>query len=263
MATPTLADLISALLVQNLPPPHATFLTPILTPSSASQRLPPLPALAATAKHRLLSSDFTCPNILDANKALAFPPNITDVKVVEKRLGWDIVVQVLDVEDVGRSKWEQIEGLESERKGETTKGRQVIRVVTQDGDEEPSTAASQALGSTSNQNAQQKKSTGPFKVLLQDFKGGKAYGFELRRLEKIGYPGSGAGAMGIGCKILLKKGAKVARGMVLLEPSSAMVLGGKIESLDKEWREGRERSLRDAVGDGKGRHEEVEDDGPD
>ena len=53
------------------------------------------------------------------------------MKIVEKTLARDTVVQVLDVEDVGRSKWEQIESLESERKGETTKGRQVIRVVAQ------------------------------------------------------------------------------------------------------------------------------------
>jgi RecQ-mediated genome instability protein 1 len=263
MATTTLADLTSALLAQNLPPPHAAFLKPILTPSSASQRLPPLPALAATAKHRLLSSDLTSPNILDATRALAFPPNITDVKAVEKTLGWDMVVQVLDVEDVGRSKWEQIEALESERKGETTRGRHVIRVVAQEAEGEPSTASTQASNSTTSQQAAQNRSNGPFKVLLQDFKGVRAYGFELKRVEKIGYPGSGAGAMGIGCKILLKKGAKIARGMVLLEPSSTVVLGGKIEGLDKEWRERRENSLMEAVGDGKRRREEGENDGPD
>ena len=170
------------------------------------------------------------------------------MKVVEKRLSWDTVVQVLDVEDVGRSKWEQIESLESERKGETTKGRMVVRVIAQtEGGETPSTAATQVQGGGQGG----RNASGPFKLLLQDFKGAKVYGFESKRVEKIGYPGSGVGAMSIGCKILLRKGCKVARGLVLLEPGTTMVLGGKIEGMDKKWREGREKSLREAVGDEK------------
>jgi RecQ-mediated genome instability protein 1 len=263
MATPTLTDLTQALLSQSLPPPHPAFLTPILTPTSASQRLPPLQALTATAKHRLLSSDLTAPNILDASKALALPQAIGDVKVASKTLAWDTVVQVLDVEDVGRSKWEQIEALERERKGETTKGRQVIRVVAAPADGEPaSTAATQAQGTQAGGAGAggHNKGSGPFKLLLADFKGVQIWGFELKRVEKIRYPGSGAGSMSIGCKILLRKGCKVARGMVLLEPGTTVVLGGKIEGLDKKWREGREKSLREAVGDGEKRREE---DGPD
>jgi RecQ-mediated genome instability protein 1 len=247
MASPTINNLIQSLLSQNLPPPHPAFLAPILNPPS-SQRVPPLPALTATAKLRLLNSDLTSPNILDQSKAPAFPPSIGDVKVAEKVLGYDVVVQVLDVEDIGRSKWEQIESLESERKGESTKVRQVIRVLPTPADgEAPSTVATQAPG----QQAAQIKSYGPFKLLLQDFKGVRVYGFELKKVEKIGLPGNGNGAMSIGCKILLRKGARMARGMVLLEPASTVVLGGKIEKLDKGWRDGREKSLREAVGDEK------------
>lgn len=184
------------------------------------------------------------------------------MKVASKVLRHDVTVQVLDVEDIGRSKWEQIEALESERKGETTKGRQVIRVVAlPEGGEEPSTASTQALGSTAQQNQQGgNKSHGPFKLLLQDFKGVKVYGFELKKVDKIGYPGSGKDAMSIGCKILLKKGTKVARGMVLLEPASTMVLGGKIEGIDKGWRDGREKTLREAIGDGERRRDAEGDD---
>lgn len=182
------------------------------------------------------------------------------MKIASKTLGYDVVVQVLDIEDVGRSKWEQIEALESERKGETTKGRQVIRVVAAlEGGEPASTAATQALGTQAGGAAGQggaSKVQGPFKLLLQDWKGVAVWSFELKRCERIGYPG----VMSIGCKILLRKGTKVARGKVLIEPSSAVVLGGKIEGMDKKWREGREKSLREAVGDGKRRREE--DDGP-
>jgi len=55
--------------------------------------------------------------------------------------------------------------------------------------------------------------------------------------------------MSIGCKIMLQKGCKVGRGMVLLEPGMVVVLGGKIESLDKRWKEGREKALLEAVGE--------------
>jgi RecQ-mediated genome instability protein 1 len=74
-------------------------------------------------------------------------------------------------------------------------------------------------------------------------KGTKVYGFELKRVEKLGYPPG----MSLGCKVMLKRGCKVARGMVLLEPGCVVVLGGKIEALDKAWREGREERLREAV----------------
>lgn len=108
------------------------------------------------------------------------------------------------------------------------------------GNENGSSAATQALAPTAGPNAVSK---GPFKLLLQDWKGGKIYGFELRKVEKVGYPP----VMSIGCKVLLKGGAKVARGMILLEPSSMAVVGGRVEGLDKAWVEGREKSLRERV----------------
>lgn len=166
----------------------------------------------------------------------------------------DVFVQVMDIQDLGRSKWEQIEALESERKGETTKGREVIRVVPVD--EEPSSAATQfprqnntqggntsaGAGAGVNQTGD-KASKGPFKLLLQDWKGVSVWGFELRRVEKVGLPPG----MGIGCKMLLRRGVKVARGVVLLEPTSVLVFGGKIDGVDKAWRAGREERLRREV----------------
>ena len=174
---------------------------------------------------------------------------------MERSLATDVVVQVCDVQDLGRSRWDQIESLESERKGESAKGRQVIRVLPVPADGEvSSTAATQVTGG--NTQIRQAKATGPFKLLLQDFKGVRVYAFELKRVEKLGSPDSGGETMSIGCKILLKRGTKVARGLVLLEPTTTVVLGGKIEGLDKGWREGREKSLREAVGDGKRRRED-------
>ena len=238
MAAPTLQQLADSLTSQGLPTPSHAFLLPIL--NSASQRIPPLQALVATAKHRLLSADLTQPSIFSPTNG-SFPANITDVRVVSAALSVDIPVQVLDIEDLSRSKWEQIEALESERKGETTKGREVIRVVPTPADgEAPSTASTQFPSAASAPAAQSK---GPFKLLMQDCKGNSVYGFELKKVEKIAYPP----VMSIGCKVLLRKGCKIARGMVLLEPGMVVVLGGKIDGLDKGWKEGREQRLRETV----------------
>ena len=255
MTTPSLHDLTQSLLAQNLPPPHSAFLTPILNPPG-SQRIPPLLAIAATARLRLLNSDLTAPNVLDQTKAQALPADVSDVKIPEKKLPFDVVVQVRDIEDAGRSKWEQIEAMESERKGESTKGRKVIRVLPTPSDGEASLTATTQVSVTGNQQAAQIKSSGPFKLLLQDLKGLRVYAFEQKRVEKIGLPAAGSGGMNIGCKVLLKKGTKVARGMVLLEPISTVILGGKIEAWDKSWRDGREKSLRNTIGTGQQRRED-------
>lgn len=244
MATPpSIPQLTQALTSLGLPTPHPSFLTPILTPGASSQRLPPLAALTATAKLRLLNADITAAHTLDPARTLSLPARITDANVASRALDADVPVQVVGIEDLGRSRWEQIEALEMERKGEFAKGREVIRVVPES--EDGGAGGSSSLPSGAQREAVV-RSNGPFKLLMEDIKGQRVYGFELKRVEKVGYPP----LMSIGCKIMLKKGAKVARGMVLLEPATVVVLGGKIEALDKSWREGREKDLRDAVGDG-------------
>ncbi|KAK0113850.1 hypothetical protein ONS95_014096 [Cadophora gregata] len=248
---PTLTDLINSLTTHSLPTPTTAFLQPILTPPSSStsfRQPPPLAALTATAKHRLLSASIlpspTNPSILIPSTP-SLPTNISDVRIKECAVPHDVFLQVVDIQDLGRSKWEQIEGLEAERKGETTKGREVIRVIPATGEEnDPSSAATQfpTQGNTQNQTSD-KSSRGPFKLLLSDFKGTTIWGFELRKVEKIGLPP----LMGIGCKVLVRRGAKVARGVVLLEPGTVVVLGGKVDAEDKAWRAGREERLRREV----------------
>lgn len=243
MTTPSIHQLAKALTSLGLPNPHPNFLTPILTPGP-SQRLPPLPALTATAKLRLLNADFTGLDVLDPSKTLTLPPGITDTTIAARTLDSDVPVQVLGIEDLSKSKWEQVEALEMERKGETAKGREVIRVVPPAEGENPITASAQGL----NTQRDVGRSGGPFKLLMEDAKGQRVYGLELRKVDKVGYPP----VLNIGCKVILKKGVKVARGMVLLEPAAVVILGGKIEALDKSWREGREKALRQVVGDGRG-----------
>ena len=143
-------------------------------------------------------------------------------------------MQVLDIEDIGRSRWSQLEAIEAAERGETTKGREVIRVVAgEEGLSEPEAGT--------------EKGGGPHKLLLQDTRGAKVYGFEVRPVERVGL-----GTTGIGMKMVLRD-VVVARGMVLLEPGGVVVLGGKIEGLHRVWKEGRKKGLREAVGAPEGR----------
>ncbi|PBP26068.1 hypothetical protein BUE80_DR003037 [Diplocarpon rosae] len=185
-----------------------------------------------TASLTALSLPSPTPSFLHPILHPANPNGIADARVPSRALPQDVFVQVLDVQDVGRSRGEQIEQLESERKGEAVKGREVIRVVPADAEEQHLRAPTQS-----------QTGRGPLKLLLQDCTGATVWGFELSRVEKLGVPP----VMGIGCKLLLKKGIKVARGMVLLEPGLVLVFGGKIEGLEKAWREGREARLRREV----------------
>ena len=136
------------------------------------------------------------------------------------------MVQVLDIEDMTKSRWEQIEAIEALERGEGTKGREIVRVVSTE-DETDSNAGSV-------------KSGGPHKLLLQDTRGIKSYGMELRDVEGVSL------SMNIGTKLVLTNVA-VARGVLLLEPATTSLLGGKIEALHKDWRETRKAQLKAAI----------------
>lgn len=222
--------------------------------------LPPLPALLATVKTRFLAADLTNPVLFDAPSP-AFPPGSSNPDVREVKLTWDIPVQVLDIENLSTSKWDQVEELEAIVRGEQTRGRKIIRLPT--GDEEDGLAVDdqgtqatvngverpgiQARGGSAASAAAvatpavSKSST--HRLVLQDCKGQKLYGLELKRIDRIGI-----GTLNIGEKILLKRGAVLARGTVLLEPATCTILGGKIEAWQKDWVDGRLARLREAVG---------------
>ncbi|KUJ14819.1 uncharacterized protein LY89DRAFT_563204, partial [Mollisia scopiformis] len=215
--------------------PHPTFLLTIFTPQSLTK---PLAVLTATAKHRLLSADITTPLLLAPSNA-SLPATLSSLHQPSAAIPLDTFVQILEILDVGSSKWEQISTLESERKGETTKGREIIRVLPPAAGEHDrgSTAATQHIAPPPPPTGPSNPTLGPHKVLLQDMKGTKIWGFEFTRI-------IGLGGASIGCKMWLRKGCRVARGMVLLEPGSCGVVGGKIEGLDRGWREGKEGRLR-------------------
>jgi RecQ-mediated genome instability protein 1 len=213
----TLLGDVTAHLVSKGFNPKSTWVSTFL----ASQRAGlPAAALKQTALFRLTSSDIL--STLQVTLGSTFPPNILDANVQERKVTGPIPVQVLDVEDIGRSRWSQVEAIESEERGETTRGREIIRVVPGDENEAEGTQVSHSVG--------------PHKLLLQDAKGTQIYGLEVASVEGIGL------SMNIGAKLILKD-ITVARGVVLLEPNTVSVLGGRIEDLHKRWKTDRKATL--------------------
>ncbi|KAI9772073.1 MAG: hypothetical protein M1840_001361 [Geoglossum simile] len=191
-------------------------------------RAAPPPVLTKTASFRLLTTDFT--TSLSLSQTSTFPSTIQNASLPERILpaGRPIPVQVVGVEDLGRSKMEQIEALEAVERGETKKGRELIRVVREEGEER-------------GHGREEERTAGPCRLILQDAAGVRVYGIDLKPVEgvKLG--------MFIGTKIILHK-AIVARGVLLLEPTTATVIGGKIESLHAAWFENRKKELMIAIG---------------
>ncbi|KAI1100547.1 hypothetical protein F4804DRAFT_318670 [Jackrogersella minutella] len=238
---------------QGLPTPSLAWIQSALPNRNP---LPPLPALVATVKTRLLAADLTNPALVEPPAAAAFPPNMSNPEVKETKLTRDVPVQVLDIDNLTKSKWEQVEELEAIARGEQTRGREIIRLPTGNEDEEDfgavgegTPAATQAAtgrnaalnANIANAAAASKGAT--HRLVLQDCKGQKVHALELRRVERIG-----VGTLNIGEKVMLKRGATVARGIILLEPATCVVLGGKVESWQKAWVEGRLARLKETVG---------------
>ncbi|KAL9005633.1 MAG: hypothetical protein Q9188_001589 [Gyalolechia gomerana] len=191
---------------------------------STQKSMTPLPALTQTASFRLLSSDITTSLSSDASYCL--PPDISDVNIKERRLQDSVVLQLLGIEDMSKSRWEQIEAIEALERGEGTKGREIIRVTNTEEEDDSGTNVS--------------KGGGPHKLSLQDARGTKVFGIELNEIRGLGL------GMSIGCKLVLKK-AVVARGVILMEPASTTILGGKIDAWHKSWKENRKTELKAAI----------------
>jgi RecQ-mediated genome instability protein 1 len=196
----------------------------------AGQR-PGLPAapLKQTALFRLIGSDITSTCQPSPNTTL--PSNVLDANIQDRKVVGPIAVQILDIEDIGRSRWSQVEEIESEERGETTRGREIIRVVPGDEDDGGVSDAVQ--------------SSGPHKLLLQDAKGTRIYGLEVKPTDQIGV------GMAMGSKLILKN-TTVARGVLLLDPQTVTVLGGKIEELQSRWKLGRKEALKNGARDQSG-----------
>ncbi|KAI8631867.1 hypothetical protein F5Y19DRAFT_377976 [Xylariaceae sp. FL1651] len=249
------AQIRSSLQNQGLPPPSLAWIRSALPNRNP---LPPLPALVATVKTRLLAADLTNPTLFDL-PAPVFPLDMSHPGVKEATLIRDTPVQVLDIENLSKSKWEQVEELEAIARGEQTKGREIIRLPNGNEDDED-TIDNQATQSAANGGerpglqgrggsaaitnaASIVTKTSTHRLVLQDCRGGKLYALELKRIDRIGI-----GTLNIGEKIILKRGTTIARGVLLLEPTNCTILGGKVEAWQRAWVESRLARLREAVG---------------
>lgn len=203
---------------------------------ASSQRNIPVSALTKTALFRVLASDFR--ESLSKNPSSLFSVDIYDPNVQERRLSGPIPVQVLDIEDIGTSLWSQVEAIERVERGEAIRGREIVRTVAVG--EDPEAAENNTNNGTA-ANASGSSGYGPHRLILQDAAGTKAVAIEMQRIEGITLE-----KLAIGSKMMLRN-ATVARGMVLLNPGCAELLGGKIEALDRPWREGRKARLLERI----------------
>lgn len=225
-----------------------SWLDSFIASSSASlQRNVPISALTQTALFRVLASDFR-DTLTTTSPSSILPIDIFDTNVKERRLDGPIPVQVLDIEDIGTGLWSQIEALERVERGEAIRGREIVRTVNVGEDsEERENNANTSNNNNGNSNTGPSgisgTSDGPHRLILQDAAGTRTVAIELKRINELAI-----GKSPIGVKMVLRN-ATVARGMVLLMPESVTVLGGKIEVLDREWKEKRKARLLARVGE--------------
>ncbi|WYZ34103.1 hypothetical protein EsH8_I_000379 [Colletotrichum jinshuiense] len=226
----------SALQSQSFPAPSIPWTTTL----TSRVPTPPLPSLIATAKARLLASDLTTPGLLDQAANASLPAQ--NAGTPETILSQDVPCQVLDVENLSLSRWEQVEELEAVARGEQTTGRRVVRLAAAEDAEYDNLDEGTAGSGRAPQQQQQQRRNATHRLVLQDCRGQKIYAMELRRIDKIGI-----GSTHIGEKVMLKSGTVIARGTVLLGPDKCVMLGGKIDAWQKAWIEGRMARLKEAV----------------
>ncbi|KAK1066406.1 hypothetical protein LTR33_011594, partial [Friedmanniomyces endolithicus] len=145
---------VSAFLTAKGVPPTQAWLHTFL---SGVRLTTPVIALQQTALFQIRKADLQ--TSITRSPSNLLPPGTTDPATKEKHVCGPITVQVLDIEDIGRSRWSQVEALEALERGETTKGREVIRVVPEESGPDSTAVADEA------------KSSGPHKLLLQDASG--------------------------------------------------------------------------------------------
>ncbi|KAL1983125.1 hypothetical protein VTN96DRAFT_455 [Rasamsonia emersonii] len=241
---------IKAHLLSKSLPVSPSWLSNFLASTSQQQQRAPISALTQTALFRILASNFTV-SLSTSTPSALLPGNISDPAIKERRIPGPVPVQVLDIEDIGTSLWSQVEAIERIERGETVRGKAIVRNVNVDKRNDQGTESSSSSDQTtarnpsrtsSNANADSgnnsgNASNGPHRLVLQDAAGTKVIALELKPVEGIAI-----GKLPIGAKLLLKN-TVVGRGMVLLTPETVTLLGGKIEAMDAAWRKSRKESL--------------------
>ena len=165
---------------------------------SSQKPTTPLPSLLATAKVRFLNAEITSAFINSSSSSSSSSPsaaattttvpvNIHDASQPEHRVRGPIGLQVIGVEDLSRSRWSQLEDLEAAERGETTKGREIVRMLPTFGQQDAFDETRRAGGGGG----------GFCKLRLQDANGVHVWAIELRKV-----PGIRVG-MNIGSKVSL------------------------------------------------------------
>ncbi|KAI5793767.1 hypothetical protein DFH27DRAFT_613130 [Peziza echinospora] len=221
-----------------------SYLTSILPPPPH----PPLASLLASLRFRILASDLS--DILDtAHPSAHLFPTTSSATAKSTTLQGPIATQIVDVWDVGSSVLEQLEALEQKERGEYKRGMEVIRVVPEEA-VGAGTQATQGGGgggrAASGGGAPAGGGLGPYKLLLEDAAGTRMYAFELERIPGIEI----GGRMKIGAKVILKN-VLIARELLLLQPSTATLLGGGVTEWNNRWNEERMDRLKKAIGEEK------------
>ena len=212
MASSNISEAIKSHLINRSLHPTESWLNALLQTLKSTQ---PLPALKATALHRLLATDIT--TSLQPLPSSVFPADIHDGIIQSRTLPGPIVTQLVSVEDIARSRHSQLEAIESYERGETTKGREIIRVVEGE-------VGEPEVG-------------GMHKLLLQDANGVGVYAVEMESLDGVGL------SMQLGSKILLND-VMVARAVCLLEKRNVTLLGGKVDEWQRQSKERRKEALK-------------------
>lgn len=233
-------QLKTSLASSSFPLPSQTLVTNLLSTTPA----PTLPRLIALTKSSILTSPITAASLLDPSVP-AFPQNLLSPEVREGRLPADVLLQIVDIEDLSRSRWDQIEELERVERGEMKRGRAVVRVENEEEDQDRERATQSAGGAGAGAAAEARKAGGnaTHRVTFRDRAGTHLYGLELVRMTRLA-----VGVTKIGEKVVIKRGAAVARGTVLLEPGTCSFLGGYVEDEEKRWAASRLKALKEAVG---------------
>ncbi|EEA18999.1 hypothetical protein TMatcc_010458 [Talaromyces marneffei ATCC 18224] len=206
-------------------PVSTAWISNFLASISQNQQRAPPSALAQTALFRILTTDFT-KTLSTSMPSTVLPREISDPSIKERRISGPVPVQVLDIEDIGSSMWSQVEKIEQVERGETIRGREIVRNVNVD--DADNNNASRSTPNTTN---------GPHRLILQDAAGTKIVALEYQDINGISIE-----KLSIGAKLVLKD-TVVSRGMALLTPETVTLLGGKIESWDTTWRQKRKEVL--------------------
>src|SRR5262249_45348790 len=143
-------------------------------------------SLFATFEYRFKASELSESIDLEAAPASCFPPNIAEqhkvtiggtggaanatarggrggaFKATRGKAGGDlpVVVQLVDIWDIGSSRVDTLERIEMAERGEVRKGHEVIRVPPEGSDEQGRAMSGGGVSSP--------KSIGPHKLLLED-----------------------------------------------------------------------------------------------